>query len=235
MTPKRVIGNRCSRALSVCPSSLNSSSSRLRRVGSARALNTSSMAGIIRDHLVTCQVHYASGRCLASRSSERGFAGLGMGIRLRAGRHRGLRDPGARATASAAPGATTATRAAPSTFSRTCTRTRSRRIRTGAASTRPRRRSGATSAAARDEFGVERPRALRARRCSAPTGTSTRSAGSSRPIGGPARGAVPDLRAGAPQRPLAAGHPRPRHASRARASTRRRGTTTTTWPASASP
>src|SRR3954453_20648204 len=43
MTPKRVIGSRCSSALRVCPSCLNSSSSRLRRVGSARALNTSSM------------------------------------------------------------------------------------------------------------------------------------------------------------------------------------------------
>ena len=32
-----------------------------------------------------------------------------------------------------------------------------------------------------------------------------------RDLGRPARGAVPDLRDGTPQRPLAAGHPRPRH------------------------
>ena len=44
ITPKRDIGNRRSSALSVCPSCSNSSSSRLRRVGSARALNTASMA-----------------------------------------------------------------------------------------------------------------------------------------------------------------------------------------------
>src|SRR4051794_5541060 len=55
MTPKRVIGRRCSSALSVCPSSSKSSSSRLRRVGSESALNTSSMLKTIRDHLVTCQ------------------------------------------------------------------------------------------------------------------------------------------------------------------------------------
>src|SRR6266542_2114363 len=55
MTPKRVIGSRCSSALRLCPSSLKSSSSRLLRVGSASALNTPSMAQNIRDHLVTCQ------------------------------------------------------------------------------------------------------------------------------------------------------------------------------------
>ena len=55
ITPKRVIENRASSALSVCPSSRKSSSSRLRRVGSARALNTSSTPGTIGDHLVTCQ------------------------------------------------------------------------------------------------------------------------------------------------------------------------------------
>ena len=43
ITPKRVIGNRASRALSVCPSCVNSSSSNPRRVGSASALNTASM------------------------------------------------------------------------------------------------------------------------------------------------------------------------------------------------
>src|SRR3990172_7579468 len=57
ITPKRVIDRRRSSALRVCPSCLNSSSSRLRRVGSARALNTSSMPGSIGDQLVTCQVH----------------------------------------------------------------------------------------------------------------------------------------------------------------------------------
>src|SRR2546425_1878981 len=40
ITPKRVIGNRRSSALSVCPSSLNSASSSLRRGGAARARNT---------------------------------------------------------------------------------------------------------------------------------------------------------------------------------------------------
>src|SRR6516162_6623128 len=55
ITPKRVIGKRSSSALSVCPSATNSSSSRLRRVGSARALNTSSTLPNIRDQLVTCQ------------------------------------------------------------------------------------------------------------------------------------------------------------------------------------
>ena len=43
MTPMRVIGSRRSSAVSDCPSSLKSSSRRLRRVGSARALNTASM------------------------------------------------------------------------------------------------------------------------------------------------------------------------------------------------
>ena len=39
MTPNRLISTRCSSAVSVCPSSRNSSSRRLRRVGSARAGN----------------------------------------------------------------------------------------------------------------------------------------------------------------------------------------------------
>ena len=53
MTPMRVIENRPSSALSVWPSSRNSSSSRLRRVGSARALNTASMGG----RYVTVRLH----------------------------------------------------------------------------------------------------------------------------------------------------------------------------------
>src|SRR4051794_28234349 len=61
ITPKRVIGSRSSSALSVCPSSVYSSSSRLRRVGSARALNTSSMPVMIGDLLVTCQPDDFSG------------------------------------------------------------------------------------------------------------------------------------------------------------------------------
>ena len=56
MTPKRVIGRPFSRELSDCPSSSWRASSRLRLVGSASALNTSSMAETIGDHLVTCQV-----------------------------------------------------------------------------------------------------------------------------------------------------------------------------------
>jgi hypothetical protein len=55
MTPKRVIGNRCSSALRLCPSTLNSSSSSCRLVGSARALNTASMPKTLCDYLVTCQ------------------------------------------------------------------------------------------------------------------------------------------------------------------------------------
>ena len=55
MTPKRDISKRPSSALSVCPSSRKSSSSKLRRVGSARALNTSSTPESICDLLVTCQ------------------------------------------------------------------------------------------------------------------------------------------------------------------------------------
>src|SRR4051812_5409444 len=55
MTPKRVIGNRCSSEPRVCPSCSRSASSRLRRVGSASALNTSSMPRTIGDHMVTCQ------------------------------------------------------------------------------------------------------------------------------------------------------------------------------------
>src|SRR5256885_1151967 len=55
MTPKRVMGSRCSSALSVCPSRLNSASSRRRRVGSARARKTASTRPSIRDRLVTCQ------------------------------------------------------------------------------------------------------------------------------------------------------------------------------------
>ena len=43
ITPKRDIGIRRSSAVSVCPSSSNSRSSRARRVGSASALNTSSI------------------------------------------------------------------------------------------------------------------------------------------------------------------------------------------------
>ena len=42
MTPKRDMENLSSNMLRVCPSSRKSSSSKLRRVGSARALNTSS-------------------------------------------------------------------------------------------------------------------------------------------------------------------------------------------------
>src|SRR3954453_5797012 len=55
ITPKRVIGRRPSSAVSVCPSSANSSSRRPRRVGSAIALNTSSTPRRIGDRLVTCQ------------------------------------------------------------------------------------------------------------------------------------------------------------------------------------
>ena len=45
MTPKRVIEKRASSSVRVCPSWRKSSSSRLRRVGSASALNTGSMVG----------------------------------------------------------------------------------------------------------------------------------------------------------------------------------------------
>src|SRR3954447_2529991 len=55
ITPKRVIGRRASSAVSVCPSSANSSSRRPRRVGSAIALNTSSTPLGIGDRMVTCQ------------------------------------------------------------------------------------------------------------------------------------------------------------------------------------
>src|SRR5664279_976225 len=55
MTPKRVMGSRSTSSPSDCPSRANSSSSRERRVGSARALNTSSMGKNRGDHLVTCQ------------------------------------------------------------------------------------------------------------------------------------------------------------------------------------
>src|SRR4051812_38481553 len=55
ITPKRVIGSLSSSALRLWPSCSNSSSSRLRRVGSASALNTSSMPPTICDRLVTCQ------------------------------------------------------------------------------------------------------------------------------------------------------------------------------------
>ena len=55
MTPKRVMGSRCSSALSVCPSRLNRASSSRRRVGSASARKTASTCSSIRDHLVTCQ------------------------------------------------------------------------------------------------------------------------------------------------------------------------------------
>src|SRR5450759_851546 len=55
ITPKRDISKRSSSALNVCPSSRKSSSSRLRRVGSARALNTASTPTNIGDYLVTCQ------------------------------------------------------------------------------------------------------------------------------------------------------------------------------------
>src|SRR6478735_7652360 len=54
MTPKRVIAKCSSSADSVWPSSRKSSSSRVRRVGSASALNTSSMRLTIGDQLVTC-------------------------------------------------------------------------------------------------------------------------------------------------------------------------------------
>ena len=81
ITPKRVIGNRCSSALSVCPSSLNSSSSRVRRVGSARALNTSSTRRMIGDHMVTCQgrgggdIGHRGPRASQRRASGKGRTG----------------------------------------------------------------------------------------------------------------------------------------------------------------
>ena len=56
MTPNRVIGRPRSSALSDCPSRSKSASSRLRRVGSASALNTASMALSIGDRLVTCRL-----------------------------------------------------------------------------------------------------------------------------------------------------------------------------------
>src|SRR5436190_1517974 len=56
ITPKRVIRNRPSSALNVCPSSLKRASSRRRRVGSASALNTLSTARTICDRMVTCQI-----------------------------------------------------------------------------------------------------------------------------------------------------------------------------------
>ena len=55
MTPNRVMSNRSSSAPNVCPSSRKSSSSSRRLVGSARALNTVSTGGKIRDQMVTCQ------------------------------------------------------------------------------------------------------------------------------------------------------------------------------------
>ena len=55
MTPKRVMANLSSNMPRVCPSRTNSSSSKLRLVGSARALNTSSTSHTICDYLVTCQ------------------------------------------------------------------------------------------------------------------------------------------------------------------------------------
>src|SRR5712691_1791983 len=55
ITPNRVIAKRPSRALNVWPSSRNSSSRRPLLVGSARALNTASIASSIGDRLVTCQ------------------------------------------------------------------------------------------------------------------------------------------------------------------------------------
>ena len=55
MTPKRVIANRPSSSVSVWPSARKSSSSSARRVGSARALNTASMAAMIGDQWVTYQ------------------------------------------------------------------------------------------------------------------------------------------------------------------------------------
>ena len=55
MTPKRVIEQRSASAPRVWPSSRNSSSSRSRRVGSASARKTSSIARTICDHMVTCQ------------------------------------------------------------------------------------------------------------------------------------------------------------------------------------
>src|ERR1035437_10657320 len=55
ITPKRVIEKRSASTFNDCPSSRKSSSSRLRRVGSARTLNTASMDRTIGDVLVTCQ------------------------------------------------------------------------------------------------------------------------------------------------------------------------------------
>ena len=68
MTPMRVIEKRPSSALSVWPSSRNSSSSRLRRVGSARALNTASMGG----GYVTVRLHVKSGMLAALRRRPAG-------------------------------------------------------------------------------------------------------------------------------------------------------------------
>src|SRR6184192_3278130 len=82
MTPKRVIPKRPSRALRVWPSSRKSSSSKLLRVGSARALNTASTSARIGDLLVTCQPGSSGGQAAAAPT----------GVPL--GEVSGLRSPG---------------------------------------------------------------------------------------------------------------------------------------------
>ena len=70
MTPNRVMSTRSSSAVSVCPSCLNSSSSRPRLVGSASALKTSFTFRIIRDHPVTCQA-MTTRRCPVLSAEQR--------------------------------------------------------------------------------------------------------------------------------------------------------------------
>lgn len=66
MTPNRVMVNRSSSWLNVCPSSRKSSSNKLLRVGSARARNTSS----IRPDYVTIWSH------VKGRRAPGGWAGV---------------------------------------------------------------------------------------------------------------------------------------------------------------
>src|SRR5262249_12852274 len=86
ITPKRDIGIRRSSAVSVWPSALNSSSSKLRRVGSAGGFNTSSICSRgIRDPLVTCQ------------TERMGCASMRLGLALLVAVTAAALAPGARA------------------------------------------------------------------------------------------------------------------------------------------
>ena len=161
-----------------------------------------------------------------------GFSGLGLAIRLQQAGHRRLRRPRARRRGRRDLARQHVSRAAPATCRRTSTRSRSRPTRTGRGPTR--RQPEIRDVPARVRRRLRRPPHIRldTRGDAARAGTTTRSAGTSRPRRATcARGCWSPARARWSSRDPRP--PGPRDASRARRSTRRAGTTPSTCAASA--